>query len=114
MDMAPISKMFEDLLNAGTVIAVVVTAFFVMLAGFQYISAGGSTRAVESAKASLHHALLGLAVVFFSKVLANIVGNALGATSLAVAAERQHVVAVLLLMCLPSHFALIASNIWIA
>src|SRR2546428_534072 len=54
-------------------------AFFVMLAGYQYMSAGGSVRAVESAKGSLYNALIGLAIVILCKIIARLVGGALGA-----------------------------------
>jgi hypothetical protein len=50
-----------------------------MLAGYQWMTAGGSVRAVESAKGSLTHALIGLAIVALCKVLANLVAAALGA-----------------------------------
>jgi hypothetical protein len=50
-----------------------------MLAGYQYMSAGGSVRAVESAKGSLSNALIGFAVVILCKIIAGLVGSALGA-----------------------------------
>ena len=50
-----------------------------MLAGYQYMSAGGSVRTIESAKSSLYNALIGLAIVIMCKVIAGLVGNALGA-----------------------------------
>ena len=59
--------------------ALAATAFFVMLAGFQYMSAGGSVRAVESAKGSLYNALIGFAVVILCRVIAGLIGGALGA-----------------------------------
>jgi len=49
MDTGPIIKIFDSLLTAGAAVALTATAFFVMLAGYQYMSAGGSVRAVESA-----------------------------------------------------------------
>jgi hypothetical protein len=54
-----------------------------MLAGYQYMTAGGSVRAVESAKGSLYHAFIGLAIVILARVLANLVGGALGAQAAA-------------------------------
>ena len=44
-------------------------AFFLMLAGYQWMTAGGSVRAVESAKSSLTHALIGFGIVVLCKVL---------------------------------------------
>ena len=50
-----------------------------MLAGYQYMSAGGSVRAVESAKGSLYNALIGFAVRILCKIIAGLVGGALSA-----------------------------------
>src|SRR5216683_252139 len=79
MDVGPITKVFDALLTAGATVSLAATAFFVMLAGFQYMSAGGSVRAVESAKGSLYNALIGFAVVILCKIIAGLVGGALGA-----------------------------------
>ena len=79
MDTGPIVNMFTQLITVGTAIALIVCAFFVMLAGYQYMTAGGSVRSIESAKSSLSHALIGLAIVILCKVIANLVGGALGA-----------------------------------
>ena len=79
MDTGPIVKVFDSLLTAGAGVGLTATAFFVMLAGYQYMSAGGSVRAVESAKGSLSNALIGFAVVILCKIIAGLVGGALGA-----------------------------------
>jgi hypothetical protein len=79
MDVAPIIQIFESLLTAGAGVALTATAFFVMLAGYQYMSAGGSVRAIESAKGSLYNALIGCAVVIMCKIIASLVGGAVGA-----------------------------------
>ena len=52
---------------------------------YQYMSAGGSVRAVESAKGSLYNALIGFAVIILCKIIAGLVGNALGAPGVGVA-----------------------------
>jgi len=83
MDPAPIISLFNQLLTLGATVAGIVTAFFVMLAGYQYMTAGGSVRAIESAKGSLYHAFIGFAVVILAKALANLVGAALGAPAAA-------------------------------
>ena len=91
MDVSPIVRIFDSLLSAGAAVSLAATAFFVMLAGFQYMSAGGSVRAVESAKGSLYNALIGFAVVILCKVIAGLIGGALGAPGAGLAAG--HVVA---------------------
>ncbi len=79
MDTTPIVKVFDSLLTAGAAVGFAATAFFVMLAGYQYMTAGGSVRAIESAKGSLYNAFIGLAIVVLCRVLANLIGGALGA-----------------------------------
>jgi hypothetical protein len=79
VDTGPIVAVFNSLLLAGAAVSLAITAFFVMLAGFQYMSAGGSVRAVESAKGSLSNALIGFAIVILCRVIAGLVGTALGA-----------------------------------
>ena len=79
MDVGPILKVFDALMTAGATLGLGATGFFVMLAGYQYMSAGGSVRTIESAKSSLYNALIGLAIVIMCKVIAGLVGNALGA-----------------------------------
>ncbi len=54
MDVVPIVKVFDALLTAGAA-------------------------AVEGAKGSLYHALIGLAIVIMCKIIAGLVGGALGA-----------------------------------
>jgi hypothetical protein len=80
MDTCLIVTLFNQLITAGAAIALIVCAFFVMLAGYQYMTAGGRVRAIESAKGSLYNAFIGLAIVL-CRVLANLVGGALGAPS---------------------------------
>ena len=77
MDVGPIVSVFNALLTAGAAVSLAATAFFVMLAGFQYMSAGGSVRAVESAKGSLYNALIGFAIVILCRVVTGLVGGAL-------------------------------------
>ena len=79
MDPAPIINLFDQLITLGTTIGLAVCGFFVMLAGYQYMTAGGSVRAVESAKGSLSNAFIGLAIVTLCRVLASLVGGALKA-----------------------------------
>jgi hypothetical protein len=53
------------------------------------MSAGGSTRTTDAAKGSLFNAFIGFAIVILCKVLASLVGSALGAP--AEAAVALHV-----------------------
>jgi Type IV secretion system pilin len=83
MDTGPIINLFNQLLTIGAALGAVVCAFFLMLAGYQWMTAGGSVRAAESAKSSIYHALIGFAIVILCKVLANLVAGALGAPAAA-------------------------------
>jgi hypothetical protein len=79
MDTAPIVTLFNQLMTALLAIGAVVCTFFLALAGYQWMTAGGSPRAHESAKSSFANALIGLAIVALSRVIANLVAAALGA-----------------------------------
>ena len=83
MDTGPIINLFDQLLTIGAALGAVVCAFFLMRAGYQWMTAGGSVRAAESAKSSIYHALIGFAIVILCKVLANLVAGALGAPAAA-------------------------------
>jgi hypothetical protein len=85
MDISPIISIFNSLLTAGAGVGLAATAFFVMLAGYQYMSAGGSVRAVEAAKGSLYNALIGFAIVILCRVIAGLVGGAIGAPGVGLA-----------------------------
>jgi hypothetical protein len=70
---------FDALMTAGATLSLGATGFFIMLAGYQYMSAGGSVRQIESAKGSLYNAMIGFSIVILCKVIAGLVGGALGA-----------------------------------
>jgi len=89
VDTGPIINVFNSLLAVGAAVSLAATAFFVMLAGFQYMSAGGSVRCVESAKGSLYNALIGFAIVILCRVVAGLVGTALGAPGVAWRSDRR-------------------------
>lgn len=72
-----ITQLFQNLLGTGTAVGMAVCAVFVALAGFQYMTAGGNTRALESAKQSLFSALIGLAIVLGAHVIAAMIHGAL-------------------------------------
>jgi hypothetical protein len=88
-DTGPIINVFNSLLAVGAAVSLAATAFFVMLAGFQYMSAGGSVRSVESAKGSLYNALIGFAIVILCRVVAGLVGTPLALPAWAAEAGGQ-------------------------
>jgi hypothetical protein len=72
-----INSLFTSLLNLGTSVAVIVAAFFLMLGGYQYMSAGGNPHDMEKGKAALRSAVAGLFIVLSARVLAGVVQSAL-------------------------------------
>lgn len=72
-----INQLFGNLLTTGSTVAAVVAAFFVMWSGFQYMTAGGNPRQMESAKQAFFNALAGLALVLGARVVAGMIVSAL-------------------------------------
>jgi hypothetical protein len=77
--MEAINGLFNNLLNIGLGVAVTVSAFFLMVGAFMYMSAGGSPRQMEHGKSAMVNAIAGLAVVLSARVIAGMVQSALGA-----------------------------------
>lgn len=50
MDTQPIINLFNQLLTVGAAVAAVICAFFIMLAGYQYMTAGGSSRSDRASR----------------------------------------------------------------
>lgn len=63
-----------NLLRLGVVAAAVYTLINLMLAGFQYITSAGDSKAIGQASEKITHTLIGLLVVAGSFVLAAIFG----------------------------------------
>jgi hypothetical protein len=72
-----INGLFGNLLNIGVGVAVTVAAFFLMWGAFQYMSAGGSPRQMESGKSAMFNAVAGLALVLSARVIAGMIQQAL-------------------------------------
>jgi hypothetical protein len=75
------NTLFGSLLSIGVKAGAAVCAFFLMWAGYNWMSAGGNTRQMESAKQALFNALAGLAIILVASVIATMVVNAIPATS---------------------------------
>ena len=72
-----INRLFDTLLNVGAGVGATAAAFWLMWGAFVYMSAGGSPRQMESGKAAMQNALIGLAVVLTARVLAGLVQSSL-------------------------------------
>ncbi len=77
---ATITALFSRLLNIGLTVAVSVSAFFLMWGAFVYMSAGGSPRQMESGKAAMLNALVGLGIALSARVIAGMIQQALAGT----------------------------------
>ena len=73
-----INRLFENLLALGTTVGVSVAAFFLMWGAFIYMSAGGSPRQMESGKAAMVNALMGLGIVLTARVIADLIRSSIG------------------------------------
>ena len=72
-----ITQLFSNLLTLGVAVGGAVCAFFLMWAGYQYMSAGSNSRQMEGAKQALFNALAGLAIIIGAKLLAGMIVSAL-------------------------------------
>ena len=74
--MDELNRVFENLLEIGTGLAVGVAACYVTWGAFLYMTAGGSPRRLETAKSAISCALTGLVIVLLARVLASMVQGA--------------------------------------
>ena len=75
--MDQINSLFENLLNIGTGVGVVVAAFFFMVGAFMFMSAGGNPRQMEGGKSAMVNALAGLALVLMARIIAGMIQEAM-------------------------------------
>jgi hypothetical protein len=55
----------------------IVSVFFIILGGYQYMASGANEEMAESGKKTLQNAIIGLVIVILSYVIVNVVINAL-------------------------------------
>ena len=77
MDTTAILALFNNLINAGTAIGVVVAAFYLMVAGFMYMGASGNPRQMETAKSAMTNVIFGLVIVIACRAIAALINAAL-------------------------------------
>ncbi len=68
-----IGILMGNLINFLTTLTIIVSVFFVMYGGFQYITSSGNEKGVEKAKQTITYALIGLLVSFIGKMLVNLI-----------------------------------------
>lgn len=72
-----ITQLFTNLLDVGVKVGAAVCAFFLMWAGYNWMSAGGNARQMETAKQALFNALAGLAIILAANVIAKMIVTAM-------------------------------------
>lgn len=63
---------FNQLTTIGLNIGTAAAAFFILVGGFQYMTAGGNPMAMERAKSSLKNAAIGFAIILLAHTLAQL------------------------------------------
>jgi hypothetical protein len=69
----PVIKVMRTALQIMTVILGVMATIVVIVSGLKYITAGGDTSAIESARRSLTYALVGLVIAALAQILVSFV-----------------------------------------
>jgi hypothetical protein len=72
-----ITATITNLANIATVIAGAAVVLFIIMAGWQFMSAGGSSTGQKEAKQTLIYAAVGFAIVVLAQVLAQMLNTAI-------------------------------------
>lgn len=73
LDIADIKTIIPALINLVLIAAVVIFFFLILIAGIQWITAGGNKEALANAKKRLTSALIGIVIVFSAWAILNLV-----------------------------------------
>lgn len=68
-----IGVVLANVINLLTTLTIIVTVFFIMYGGFQYITSSGNEKGVEKAKQTITYALIGLIVALVGRMLVSLV-----------------------------------------
>ena len=72
-DSSQLTSVVRNFINIFSVIVGITAVIMIMVAGFKYITAGGDSGNVTSAKHTLIYAIIGLVVVAFSQLIVQFV-----------------------------------------
>lgn len=73
-----LNELFVALLKVFIIIATPIIVFFIILAGFKYVTARGNATQVEEATRALTYAIIGGVLILGSVVLIEIISNVVG------------------------------------
>jgi hypothetical protein len=71
--MGEINTIITNILNLATGLGVAVCALYMAIAGYNFMTSGGSSGGVEKSKSAAFNAAIGLALVLSARVIANLV-----------------------------------------
>jgi len=75
-----IPAVFSLILHFIFSLAGIAALFFVLLAGFKFVTSGGDAKQVEEARKTLTYAIIGLIVILLSFAIINLISQITGAT----------------------------------
>lgn len=78
--LACIPIVFNNVVDWAIALAGTVAVFFIIFAGFKFLTSGGDPKQVEGARKTLTYAIAGLIVVFLAFVIIKLIGTITGAT----------------------------------
>ena len=70
---APVSNTLRNVINLLSIIAGVVTVIMIIIAGFKYVTSGGDSSKIGSAKTTLTYAIVGIVIVALSQAIVQFV-----------------------------------------
>lgn len=72
--------LFNNVIRAALIFAGVAALFFLMYAGFKFVTSGGDPKQVQSAKQTMTFAIIGLALVLLSFAIIFFIGYITGSS----------------------------------
>src|ERR1035437_2852414 len=78
--LACIPIVFNNIVDWAIALAGTVAVFFIIFAGFKFLTSGGDPKQVEGARKTLTYAIAGLIVVFLAFAIIKLIGTIIGAT----------------------------------
>lgn len=78
VDIQTLSELIIRIINIALGLVGIVSVLFLVIGGYKYITSGGDTEQIESAKGTIMNALIGLAIVLLALMIVRVVANAIG------------------------------------
>lgn len=72
---ADLSALMKNLLRLAFMLGTIVVVFFIILAGFKYVTAGGDMKKIEAAHAMLLWTVIGAVILLGAQTIADVIFN---------------------------------------